>query len=81
MSSLRRCAIVLRSHYKGATLRSKVMKLAFPCTVYVIWKTRNVVCFDGAALNIVDLIVKIKLLVFKLLAKIYPPHIVKGLMF
>ncbi|CAH9100419.1 unnamed protein product [Cuscuta europaea] len=60
--------------YGGMMITSKTILLAFCCTVYVVWKTRNQIIFSQKVISVKDVFLEIEGLVYKVLLRLYPSN-------
>ncbi|CAH9069809.1 unnamed protein product [Cuscuta europaea] len=72
MASLKSVVKWTQRECKGAHIRAKATRIAFSYTIYWIWRTRNAIRFDGAALKLDEMFTHIKYMVYKVLYSLYP---------
>ncbi|CAH9107180.1 unnamed protein product [Cuscuta europaea] len=72
MSTLLSTAKWIKKENNGAHAKAKGVRLAFCYTVYWIWRTRNMICFEKIKPKVEDLVKNIKFMVYKILYAMYP---------
>ncbi|CAH2936087.1 MAG: hypothetical protein CPSOU_6785 [uncultured Paraburkholderia sp.] len=62
----------IKRHARGTTWPSRKRRIAFACTIYYIWLTRNRLYFEHLQPNVDDIVMRIKTQVYKIGYHLYP---------
>lgn len=77
MSTLHSAVKWLKKENKGRSVHNKAKYIALACTVYMIWKRRNMLIFEGIQVAEDELVYKIKIHVYRILYSNFPPQLVR----